>query len=301
MVRTLHLAASWALGALGLVHLAATWRIYGSLTPAALWFFSGGLFMALVAAVNLLHGAGGGVARGLGAVVVASNLVMTGFASVAGVTFRASGAQWALVLGICGTLTVSSALVLAAKPLSREIAAFLAFERDQPFSYPETGATRGTPPPGYTVDHHRRLLGHGPAAFAAACAALRDWRMFRLGWVEPHPSGEIAPGVVAGVLVRWGGLWWRNACRIVYVLDEPRRFAFAYGTLRAHAERGEERFLIEWLEDDSVWFDMLAFSRPGHWWSLLGYPLVRRVQLRCVREALETMARAASGGQHVAG
>jgi len=34
------------------------------------------------------------------------------------------------------------------------------------------------------------------------------------------------------------GVWFLNAARIVYVIDEPRRFSFAYGTLPGHAERG---------------------------------------------------------------
>ena len=45
------------------------------------------------------------------------------------------------------------------------------------------------------------------------------------------------------------GLWWLNACRIVYVVDEAgpvTKFGFAYGTLPGHAGTGEERFLVEW-------------------------------------------------------
>lgn len=64
------------------------------------------------------------------------------------------------------------------------------------------------------------------------------------------------------------GLWWLNACRIVYVVDESgpiSRFGLAYGTLPGHVERGEERFMIEWNRgDNSVWYDILAFSRPNH-------------------------------------
>ena len=37
-----------------------------------------------------------------------------------------------------------------------------------------------------------------------------------------------------------------------------RKFGFAYGTLPDHAATGEERFLIEWnQDDDSVWYDIL--------------------------------------------
>src|SRR4029077_17849423 len=94
-------------------------------------------------------------------------------------------------------------------------------------------------------------------------------------------------------VVRWFGLWSLNACRIVYVVDEDRpirRFGFAYGTLADHAESGEERFSIEWRrDDDSVWFDIRAFSRPVHWLARAGYPLSRALQRRFAREAMREM------------
>src|SRR5262245_46391050 len=41
------------------------------------------------------------------------------------------------------------------------------------------------------------------------------------------------------------------------------RHGFASGTLPAHAESGEERFIVEWdRADGGVWYDILAFSRP---------------------------------------
>ena len=87
-----------------------------------------------------------------------------------------------------------------------------------------------------------------------------------------------------------------NACRIVYVRDEPRRFSFAYGTLPDHIESGEERFTLEWQEDDSVWYDILAFSRPNHFLARLGYPIVRRLQRRFARDSATAMKRAAGSG-----
>jgi uncharacterized protein (UPF0548 family) len=55
---------------------------------------------------------------------------------------------------------------------------------------------------------------------------------------------------------------------------------------------GEERFLIEWNRaDDSVWFDILAFSRPKHPIVRLAYPIVRRTQKRFGREAAASMLR----------
>ena len=64
------------------------------------------------------------------------------------------------------------------------------------------------------------------------------------------------------------GTWSLSAARVVYLVEEGRpvrRFGFAYGTLPDHVETGEERFTVEWHEnDDSVWYDILAFSQPQH-------------------------------------
>jgi uncharacterized protein (UPF0548 family) len=96
------------------------------------------------------------------------------------------------------------------------------------------------------------------------------------------------------VLGRACCMWTLNACRIVHVVDEPRRFGFAYGTLPDHVESGEERFIVEWnQDDDTVWYDILAFSRPNHFLTRLGYPLVRRLQKRFARDSAGTMKKAA--------
>lgn len=181
------------------------------------------------------------------------------------------------------------------RPSLERVQAFRAAQRSLPFSYPGVGATRngGTPPPGYDRDRNRQLLGRGEAAFAAGRDAIRGWRMFPPPLATIEPAGiPIAEGEVAGVIIRVFGLWFLNAARIVYVIDEPRRFGFAYGTLPGHAERGEERFLVEWLADDTVWYDLDAFSRPRYWAARLGYPLARRLQRRFVRLSKAAMARA---------
>jgi uncharacterized protein (UPF0548 family) len=144
-------------------------------------------------------------------------------------------------------------------------------------------------------------LGAGERVFQAARAALERWEQFRLGWVEAvPPDTPIKTGAVVAVVARAAGLWWLNACRIVYTVDEVepvRRFGFAYGTLPAHVATGEERFLIEWdRSDNSVWYDILAFSRPNHFLTRLGYPLVRRTQKRFARESADAMRRTVGQG-----
>jgi uncharacterized protein (UPF0548 family) len=185
-------------------------------------------------------------------------------------------------------------MISLSRPSRETIARFLDGQRDLPFTYPAPGATRnGEAPPGFDVDHRRRQIGHGREVFAAACAAVRRWEMFRLGWAEIcWPETPVVPGSAVAMLARFGGLWWGNSCRIVYVLDEARRFGFAYGTLPGHVESGEERFLIEWREDDSVWYEISAFSRPRHWLVRFGYPVVRHLQKRFGVESLAVMERA---------
>jgi len=75
-----------------------------------------------------------------------------------------------------------------------------------------------------------------------------------------------------------------------------KRFGFAYGTLADHMESGEERFTVEWRrDDDSVWYDLLAFSRPRHPLARLGLRLSRALQRRFARDSLRAMARASQG------
>ncbi len=180
------------------------------------------------------------------------------------------------------------------RPDAATIRRFVAAQAPLPFSYSDVGATRTTPPAGYDVDHARVRLGEGAATFARAVAAVRTWRMFALGWVDLHwPDAPIAVGTTVAVLTRALGVWSLNAARIVYVVDEAERFGFAYGTLPEHAERGEERFTVEWHRDeDEVWYDILAFSRPHGVLATLAYPLARRLQQRFRADSLRAMASA---------
>lgn len=162
------------------------------------------------------------------------------------------------------------------------------------FSYDAIGATKTAPPPGFVVDHTRITLGYGATTYRAASEALQRWSQFHLGWVDVWPeAAPLREGTVVSVLARVSFLWWLNACRVVYVMDEPRRFGFAYGTLPDHAESGEERFLIEWNEsDNSVSFGILAFSRPNHILTRLAYSWVRRCQKRFARDAVAALQNA---------
>lgn len=101
-MKFLYALVSWGIVALGVIHMLATLHFFKTLTSAALWFFSGGIAMALTWALNLLHRAYGEIAPGLRRVCIGTNIVMTAFGIVAGVVGRAGIAQFALVLGLIG-------------------------------------------------------------------------------------------------------------------------------------------------------------------------------------------------------
>jgi uncharacterized protein (UPF0548 family) len=183
------------------------------------------------------------------------------------------------------------------KPSVDALRRFMAAQAKLPYTYEAVGATADTPPAGYVVDRTRTKLGEGEPVFRSAITALQRWDQFRLGWVEAwSPDTPIQPGEVVAVIGRAIGVWWLNACRIVYIVNEAgpiSKFGFAYGTLPGHVESGEERFMIEWNRvDNTVWFDIVAFSRPNHFLTRFGYPVVRRLQKQFGRDSAAAMLKA---------
>ncbi len=185
------------------------------------------------------------------------------------------------------------------KPSEAAVRRFISTQEDLPFSYENVGASReGATLRGYAVDRYRIKLGEGPEAYARAVEALRGWRQFDLGWVRllpPHAPIEV--GTTVGVLARHYGFWSLNTARIAYLVEESgevERFGFGYGTLPGHAERGEERFGVEWNRrlDGSVYYDVFAFSRPKHPLAWPGYPFARLLQKRFRRDSTRAMVEA---------
>jgi uncharacterized protein (UPF0548 family) len=182
------------------------------------------------------------------------------------------------------------------KPAPRIISEFLETQKTQPFSYAHVGASRDQAPHGYDVDHHRVQLGYGAEVFKKARQALAEWQTFSIPWIALcWPTTPIETGATVAVLASHASVWSLNACRIVYVLDEKepcRRFGFAYGTLPQHGERGEERFTVEFHPgDNSVWYDLYAFSRP-RLIARLAYPYARSLQRRFARDSMTAMKKA---------
>lgn len=150
---------------------------------------------------------------------------------------------------------------------------------DRPLTYPEIGATAGQLPDGY--DHLRvhRVIGYGESTFRRAAERLMSWQVHRAAGLTLEAT---TPRVEqdSRVRLRLGRRLLRTSfgCQVIYVVEEKHRRGFAYGTLQGHPEQDEERFCLDWQEDDAVVFTITAFSRPGTWWSRALTPISRRLQ-----------------------
>ena len=183
------------------------------------------------------------------------------------------------------------------KPTATQINRFLDSLEYDAFSYPHVGATRDSArPDGYVVDQNRQRLGQGRETFERAKQAVRQWKMFDVpGLKLIHDDTPIEADRDVALLASHLSFYSLSSCRIVYVIDEPGRYGFAYGTLSQHAECGEERFTVEYHSGtDEVWYDIFAFSRPGHWTVRLGYPYARYLQKRFAVRSKAAMKNAVS-------
>ena len=181
------------------------------------------------------------------------------------------------------------------RPSRDEIDAFLSAQQNQTFSYADVGYSRQQTPRGYVADSNRIALGKGAEAFERAKSAVRNWKMFDMPWVQLcWPNTLLEPGVTVAVLISHLGFWSLNACRVVYLVEEhgsSEKYGFAYGTLQDHGERGEERFTVEFNSDQSVWYDLYAFSRPNML-ARLAYPYTRSLQKRFAKDSKSAMQKA---------
>lgn len=186
------------------------------------------------------------------------------------------------------------------------------------------------PPRGYRPIERRARIGHGEERFAYASLAVMTWGVqrgsgFRVENVDspvditemtyvpvafdeagepvaPASTGHaevvfaedgtkaVAPGDTAIMHIPFGPFRVSAPVRVVYVVDEPARKGFAYGTLEGHPEAGEESWVVDRRDDGSVWMTVRAFSRPSsaRWWMV--YPVLRISQEIYTRRYLRALS-----------
>ncbi|MEU5758733.1 DUF1990 domain-containing protein [Nocardia sp. NPDC047648] len=159
------------------------------------------------------------------------------------------------------------------------------------FTYSQVGATRDAVPEGYRGLRLRRRIGRGRELFERAGAEILAYRVQKgTGIFRSADTPTAEPGTAITVRLGLGPLGITAPCRVVYILDEPDRRGFAYGTLPGHPASGEELFAVEYdPSDDGVYGLIVAFSRPATWYTRLGGPVVRLIQRFAAGRYLATL------------
>ncbi len=155
-------------------------------------------------------------------------------------------------------------------------------------TYDHVGSTlASTQVTGRTIRTEHLELGASSEAFDAAVTGLRAWVCHRGLGATVHPAdAPLAVGTSLLVVLHVGPVSIVVPDRIVAVIDEPRRFGFAYGTLEGHQERGEESYVVEHLGDDRVVATIGLDARTATPAARLAAPAVGWFQRLAVRRYL---------------
>ena len=191
-------------------------------------------------------------------------------------------------------------MFLLHKPSDEEVRDFIAVQARLPFSYKEVGATKEhNAPGGYPINRYRKKLGEGGKTYASAAKSLYSWKMYSLDWTQIYPpNAAIEEGKSVVVLAKHFDFFWSlNPCRIIYLIDEEnedvQRCGFAFGTLPAHSEEGEEQFVVERdKNNDAVWYELYAFAKPKNILAKIGSPIVHHIQKQFAAESSDAMLNA---------
>ncbi|XP_073002554.1 UPF0548 protein At2g17695 [Typha latifolia] len=148
---------------------------------------------------------------------------------------------------------------------------------------------------GFSINQSRILLGSGSETFHLAKSALLSWKHFGLDWAFVNPETPVKTGTMFCACVKELVPWVMMPLQIAYVTDEVSRpsgstpamaaFSFGSGTLQGHLLAGEERFSIQWDENDQVWYEIFSLSKPAHVLSVICYPYVQFRQKYFARQS----------------
>lgn len=108
-----------------------------------------------------------------------------------------------------------------------------------------------------------RTVGFGDEAFARAVQALRTFAPQKAVASVVPEDAEVHEGATVLVVLRLGPLTVVAPDRVVAVVDDADRYAFAYGTLPGHPECGEESFEVVRRPDGSVSGRIIVHALPA--------------------------------------
>ncbi|MDR5700250.1 DUF1990 family protein [Agromyces aerolatus] len=198
---------------------------------------------------------------------------------------------------------------------------------DQSVTYGAIGATLDPdflryPPAGFRPAEDRVKLGSGSERFERAAEQLMTWGVqqgsgFTVTDVspgtgaqysglafdpegsplsaqpaqrtEPRFAADGTPFITAGMTATLRSGRHAVPVLVVYVIDEPDRIGFAYGTAGDAPEAGEESFILERRDDDTVWLTVRSILEPAGGARRLTAPLQRRRRRELTKQQLRAL------------
>lgn len=181
------------------------------------------------------------------------------------------------------------------EPDDASITRVLRKESTAGLTYADVGATvRGEHPPGYRHDRWEIDLGSDDGGRFQRCGrAVLGWEAQRGAGIRIIPDGPVSPDLTFALVLSLPLGFVIATARVVHVVDDEDCVGFAYGTLPAHPEEGEEIFLVR-RAGGRVSFEVEAFSRPRDPLARLGAPVTRWLQVRTNKNYLDALHRIAA-------
>ncbi|HEX7349966.1 DUF1990 domain-containing protein, partial [Brachybacterium sp.] len=116
------------------------------------------------------------------------------------------------------------------------------------------------PPAGYRREHRSTVVTGKD--FDGAASALRSWAVHRRAGLQVRASHiPLREGTEVHLRPGLGPLRLTAPCRVLWLVDEPDRQGFAYGTLPGHPESGIEQFTVTRTATGLVRFHLDVVSR----------------------------------------
>ncbi|MEO7572631.1 MAG: DUF1990 domain-containing protein [Acidimicrobiales bacterium] len=176
-----------------------------------------------------------------------------------------------------------------------ELEARLVEARDARPTYDAIGSTHPDRAHGPAYVDSSRTIAGTAGSMDRARQALQTWVAQRgLGAHLAPPDAPVLEGTTLLVVLPAGPIELVAPVRVMWVIDEPDRFGFGYGTLPGHPERGEESFMAQELGDEIV-LAVAVDASPASWAARLAGPVGSAVQRRAVRRYLDALAAHAAG------
>ena len=157
----------------------------------------------------------------------------------------------------------------------------LASDAGAQLTYEAVGATvRGDRPEGYRFDRFETDLGPDEGGRFERCGeAVLRWEAQAGAGISVVPDGPVVPDLEVALVLPLPVGFAIATARVVHVVRNDQEIGFAYGTLPAHPEEGEEIFLVR-RAAGRVTFEVAAFSRARDPLARLGGPVTRWLQVR---------------------